>query len=248
VAASSPDPSSNHRFPTTRWSRVVAAGDRAEPAARRSLAELCGAYWYPIYAFIRRKGHRPDEALDLTQEYFTRLLESDVLASADRRLGRFRAFLRTDCGFFLSHHQRRRRALKRGGGRAALPIDARDAEGRYLHEPVEATTADRLFDRAWALDLLDEVLKQLAREHADAGRAAQFQALQGAIGMRAREVSYADLAARTGTSSAAVQQAVQRLRRRYRAILRERIAATLEDPDEAEIDDEIRDLFAALAP
>jgi RNA polymerase sigma-70 factor (ECF subfamily) len=234
-------------FPTTHWSRVAHAVNPAAPEARAALAELCGAYWYPIYAYIRRRGHDPDVALDLTQDYFTRLLETGVLASADHRRGRFRAFLRTDCGFFLSHHHEQRRALKRGGGRAALPIDARDAEGRYLREPADATTPERLFDQCWALNLLDEVLKQLAREYADTGRAAQFEILQGAIGRQARQVSYEDLAARLGTSAGAVQQAVQRLRKRYKAILRERIAATLDHPDEAAINDEIRDLFTALA-
>ena len=108
-------------FPTTRWSRVAHAVNPAAPEARAALAELCTAYWYPIYAFIRRKGHNPEEALDLTQDYFTRLLESGVLASADRRLGRFRAFLRTDCGFFLSHNHERRQAIKRGGGQKRWP-------------------------------------------------------------------------------------------------------------------------------
>jgi RNA polymerase sigma factor (sigma-70 family) len=234
-------------FPTTRWSRVAHAIDPAAPEARAALAELCSAYWYPIYAFIRRKGHDADAALDLTQDYFTRLLETGVLASADHRLGRFRAFLRTDCGFFLAHQHERRRALKRGGGKTLLPIDVLDAEGRYLREPVDAMTPERLFDQTWALKLLDEVLKQLTREYADTGRAAQFELLEGAIGTRASQISYADLAARMGTSEGAVQQAVQRLRKRYKAILRERIAATLDNPDESAINDEIRDLFAALA-
>jgi RNA polymerase sigma-70 factor (ECF subfamily) len=128
-----------------------------------------------------------------------------------------------------------------------LPIDARDAEGRYLREPADATTPERLFDQSWALSLLDEVLKQLAREYADTGRAAQFEILGGASGMQARQVSYEDLGARLGTSAGAVQQGVQRLRKRYKAILRERIAATLGEPDEAAIDDEIRDLFTVLA-
>ena len=222
------------------------AVDPAAPEARAALAELCAAYWFPIYALIRRRGHGPDEALDLTQDYFARLLERGVLASADPHKGRLRAFLRADCGFFLSHHLERGRARKRGGDRPALSIDARDAEGRYLREPVDATTPERLFDRAWALNLLDEVLGQLAIEYADTGRAAQFEALQGALGKHSRQVSYADLAARLGTTEGAVQQAVQRLRRRYRAILRERIAATLDDPDKAAIDDEIRDLFTSL--
>jgi DNA-directed RNA polymerase specialized sigma24 family protein len=234
-------------FPTTRWSLVAHAVNPAAPEARAALAELCAGYWYPIYAFIRRKGHEPDLALDLTQDYFTRLLETGVLASADRRLGRFRAFLRTDCGFFLSHNHERREAIKRGGGQRALAIDGRDAEGRYLREPTDAATPDRLFDRTWAVSLLDEVLKQLAREYADTGRAAQFKILEGAIGLQARQVSYGDLAARMGSSEGAIQQAVQRLRKRYKAILRARIAATLEDPDEAAIDDEIRDLFKAFA-
>ena len=147
----------------------------------------------------------------------------------------------------MSHHHEQRRALKRGGGQTALPIDARDAEGRYLREPADATTPERLFDQTWALNLLDEVLKQLAREYADTGRAAQFEILQGVISKQARQVSYAELAARMGTTEGAVQQAVQRLRKRYKAILRERIAATLDDPDEAAINDEIRDLFAASA-
>jgi RNA polymerase sigma-70 factor (ECF subfamily) len=234
-------------FPTTHRSRVAHAVDPAAPEARAALAELCRAYWYPICAYIRRKGHDPDLALDLTQDYFTRLLETDVLASADHRRGRFRAFLRTDCDFFLSHHHERCRALKRGGGRTAWPIDATDAEGRYLREPADATTPGRLFDQSWAVNLLEEVLNQLAREYADTGRASQFEILRGAIGLQARQVSYEDLGARMGTSAGAVQQAVQRLRKRYKAILRERIAATLDEPGEAAIDDEIRDLFTALA-
>jgi DNA-directed RNA polymerase specialized sigma24 family protein len=234
-------------FPTTNWSRVAHAGDPAAPEARAALAELCAAYWYPIYAFIRRKGHDPDRALDLTQDYFTRLLETGVLASADHRRGRFRAFLRTDCGFFLSHHHEHCRALKRGGGHAALPIDTQDAEDRYLREATDVMTPERLFDRTWVLNLLDEVLKQLAREYAESGRAARFEILQGSISKQAGQVAYADLAARLGTTEGAVQQAVQRLRKRYKAILRERIAATLDAPDEAAINDEIRDLFIALA-
>jgi DNA-directed RNA polymerase specialized sigma24 family protein len=234
-------------FPTTHWSRVAHAVNPAVPEARAALAELCGAYWYPIYAFIRRKGHDPDQALDLTQDYFTRLLETGVLASADHRLGRFRAFLRTDCCFFLSHQHERHRALKRGGGQTALPFEARDAEGRYLREPADATTPDRLFDQTWTLNLLDEVMKQLAREYGDTGRATQFEILKDAIGKQVRQVSYADLATRMETSEGAVQQAVRRLRKRYKAILRERIAATLDAPDEAAINDEIRDLFNSLA-
>jgi len=238
--------SSNAPFPTTRWSRVVAAGDPTEPGARQALEELCRAYWYPLYAFIRRKGHDPDRAADLTQEYFALLLGSDLLARADRGKGRFRAFLRADCGFFLAHQAERDRARRRGGGASPLSIDARDAEGRYLREPADpGLTAEHLFDRAWALSLLDGVLERLAREHAEAGQAERFEALRPTLG-GGRSTPHAAIAARLGTTEAAVEAAARRLRRRYREVLREQIAGTLDDPTEAAIDAEVRDLFAAL--
>src|SRR5262249_29217021 len=140
-------------FPMTCWSLVVGASDRAGPAAREALATLCRAYWYPVYAFVRRKGYDPDDAQDLTQAYFARLPEKGVIAAADRRKGRFRAFLRTDCQHFLIDQYRRRRA--REVATVPLSIDARDAEGHYQIEPAEEMTPDRLFDRAWALTLLD---------------------------------------------------------------------------------------------
>ena len=234
-------------FPTTWWSRVVAAGDASDSRARDALADLCRAYWYPIYAFIRRKGFDAEAALDLTQDYFARLLEGDVLAAADGAKGRFRAFLRADCGFFLAHRRERDAARKRGGGVVVVSIDARDAEGRYLREPADDDlTPDRHFDRTWALGLLDAVLDRLALEHAEAGQAGRFEALKEALGGPGRSVPYAMLAARLGTTEAAVQAAVSRLRKRYRALLREQIAATLDDPTDAHIDAEIRDLFTAL--
>lgn len=233
-------------FPTTRWSRVVAAGNPAEPGARQALEGLCRAYWYPLYALIRRKGHEPDRAADLTQEYFARLLGTGLLSRADRGKGRFRAFLRADCGFSLAHQAERDRARRRGGGVAPLSIDARDVEGRYLREPADdGLTPDRLFDRAWAVSLLDGVLDQLAREHAAAGQSERFEALRPTLG-GGRATPHAALAARLGTTEAAVEAAARRLRARYRAVLREQIAATLDDPTEAAIDAEIRDLFAAL--
>lgn len=128
--------SSKSPFPTTRWSRIAAAGDPAEPEARAALEDLCRAYWYPLYALIRRRGHSPDEAADLPQAYFVRLLDTGLIARADRRKGRFRTFLRTDCSFFLAHRAESNRARKRGGGETPLSIDARDAEGRYFREPV----------------------------------------------------------------------------------------------------------------
>ena len=169
---------SHASFPTTCWSRVVAAGDAAAPDAQRALTELCAAYWYPVYATIRRRGHPPDRALDLTQDYFVHLLEKGTLAAADRRKGRFRSFLKTDCTFFLSHRHESDQALKRGGGGRALSIDARDAEGRYLREPADGVTPEMLFDRSWAISLLDGVFEKLAAEYAAAGRSQQFECLQ----------------------------------------------------------------------
>ena len=235
------------RFPTTRWSCVLAAGGRSAPEAGAALAELCAAYWYPVYALIRRRGHDPDTAADLTQDYFARLLEKKTLAAADPDRGRFRAFLRTDCGFFLADARDRAARLKRGGGVTPISIDARDAEGRYLVEPADTLTAERLFDRAWAEALLERALARLAAEYAGSGRAAQFAQLKLALMPGPHAEPYAAIAERLGMTEAAVQEAASRLRRRYRARLREEAAATLHEPDETTVEDEIRDLIASLA-
>jgi RNA polymerase sigma-70 factor (ECF subfamily) len=241
------DPTPDDPFPTTRWCRVAAAGDPADPDSRRALEDLCSAYWYPVYAHIRRRGYEPQDALDLTQDYFARHLEGRaLLRAADPARGRFRALLKTDCGFFLAHEAERRRTLRRGGGAPALSIDARDAEGRYLREPADpGLTPDRLFDRAWAIGLLGDVLDRLAREHAAAGQSDRFEALRPTL-EGGRDTPHADIAARLGTTVAAVEAAARRLRHRYREVLRQQIAATLEDPADEAVDEEIRALFAAL--
>jgi RNA polymerase sigma-70 factor (ECF subfamily) len=234
------------RFPTTRWSRVLAAGGRSTAEAGAALAELCAGYWYPVYALIRRNGHDPHTAADLAQDYFARLLEKGTLAAADPAKGRFRAFLRTDCGFFLADVRDRQARLKRGGGVAPISIDARDAEGRYRVEPAGGLTPERLFDRAWAMALLERALARLAAEYDAAGRAALFAHLEPTLTPRPHAESYAVIAQRLGMTEAAVQQAASRLRKRYRALLREEAAATLHEPDEAAVEDEVRDLFTAL--
>jgi RNA polymerase sigma-70 factor (ECF subfamily) len=230
-------------FPTTRWSLVRGAGDRSGPEARAALAALCGAYWYPIYAFIRRKGYGPDDAQDLTQDYFARLLEKGLLAAADRSKGRFRALLRADCQHFLIDRYRRR---AREGGTAPVALDAGAAEGRYRIEPADAMSPERLFDRAWALTLLDRVLGLLAEEYAARGRAEAFERLKVILIQGKGAVPAADLAARLGMTEGAVHVAVHRLRRRYREVLREQIAATVDDP--SEVEDEVRSLFDAIRP
>ena len=138
------------RFPTTCWSRVAAAAGRVTPEAREALAALCASYWYPLYAFIRRRGHDPDRAADLTQGFFARFLEKDYLSSVDPSKGRFRAFLLAACKHFLANAHDQEVALKRGGGRYPVSIDRRDAEGRYLAEPAHDATPERLFERRWA--------------------------------------------------------------------------------------------------
>jgi DNA-directed RNA polymerase specialized sigma24 family protein len=234
----------NGRFPTTRWSRVVAAADPDRSDAHAALAELCAAYWFPVYALIRRRGHDPDDALDLTQDYFARLLEKPVLAAADRRKGRFRAFLLTDCVHFLANAHDRAARLKRGGDRSFVPIDSNSAEGRYGAEPAHGLTPERLFERTWALTLLAAVFDTLRREFESDGKGAAFEELKVTLEDGPGASRYAEIAARLGTSEGAVKVAAHRLRKRYKALLREQIAATVDNP--AEVDDEIRDLFNAL--
>jgi DNA-directed RNA polymerase specialized sigma24 family protein len=233
-------------FPTTHWSRVAHAVNPAAPEAQAALAELCGAYWYPIYAFIRRKGNGPEQALDLTQGYFAHLIERGTVASADPTRGRFRSFLLADCRHFLAHERERDAAARRGGRLAVLSINARDAEGQYQLEPTHEQTPERLFDRDWALALLQGVVAQIRREYEASGRGASFEVLKVVLEAGSSQVSQADIAARLGTTEAAAQVAVHRLRKRYREALRATIAATVADI--AEVDDELNALFAALGP
>jgi RNA polymerase sigma-70 factor (ECF subfamily) len=234
------------RFPTTRWHRVLQAGAGDASDVRDAIAELCAAYWFPVYAFIRRKGHDRDAAADLTQGFFARLIERGRVGSADPARGRFRTFLLADCQHFLADDRDRRNALKRGVGRAVLSIEATDAEGRLLHEPIDATTPERLFARAWAETLLARVLDQLRREYRAAGRGPTFEALKGALADGLRESSSADLAASLGTTAGALRKALHSLRRRYRTILHEQIRATVDDGDPSAVEDELRALFEAV--
>jgi len=230
-------------FESTRWSLILAARDRGSSEARAALGELCRAYWYPLYAFIRHRGHDHDTAEDLTQTFFTRLLESNDLAHVDRSKGKFRAFLLAACTHFLANERDRQRTRKRGGDRKFLSIDRVDAERCYGLEPSHRLTPEALFTRRWAMTLLDQTIDDLRAEFTRAGQGERFEALKPTL--TGDRVPYADLAARLNTTAGAVQVAVHRLRLRYREALRARIAATVDDP--AQIDDEIRDLFTALS-
>ncbi len=236
----------NPRFPTTRWSQIAQAVDGDDPDANAALADLCKVYWYPIYAFIRRKGHDAERALDLTQDYFARLLEKRTVAAADRGKGRFRSFLLRDVSFFLVNRNDRNRAAKRGAGRPVLAIDSGDVESRFLREPWHELTPERLFDRVWALTLLSRAFDRLAVDYAASGRGALFDRLQGVLIAGSDALPYAEIAAQLGMTEEAVQQAASRLRKRYRQALRDEIAATLDNPQETDITSEIRDLYGAL--
>jgi DNA-directed RNA polymerase specialized sigma24 family protein len=235
----------NAPFPTTQWSRVIAAGHQSTAEARAALAELCSAYWYPLYAFIRRRGYDALAAEDLVQGFFTVLLENDSLATVDRAKGRFRTFLITACSHFLANRRDFDQTLKRGGGRVIVPLSRLDAEDRYCHEPAHELTAERLFLRRWVTTLLDHVLKRLEEEMSAAGKAGLFEALRPALVGTSEKVSYGRMAAALGCSETAARSAVHRLRVRYRALLRDEVARTLEDP--STVEDEIRDLFTAVA-
>jgi RNA polymerase sigma factor (sigma-70 family) len=232
------------RFQTTHWSLVAAARDRASPEARQALTELCETYWYPLYAFIRRSGRGTEEARDLTQEFFAQLLEKDYLAGVDREKGKFRSFLLAACKHFLANERDRAAAVKRGGGCSIHSFDSRDAENRFGKEPAHHSTPERLYERRWALMLLQNALGQLRSEFQQAGKEAVFERLKSMLTGEKKEERYADAAVALGISESSVKVSVHRLRRRYGEILREQIGRTLRDP--AEIDAEIRDLFTAL--
>jgi RNA polymerase sigma-70 factor (ECF subfamily) len=236
-------PHQGHVFATTRWSVVLGAG-AGSPAADDALAKLCRAYWYPLYAFVRRQGHGPHDAQDLTQGFFARLLEKQDLAAVDRSKGRFRSFLLAAMKHFLANEWDRARAQKRGGGIALISIDDAEAEGRYAHEPAEQSTAEQLFDRRWALTLLDQVLARLEEEMARSGKRALFDALKFSL-TGARAAAYEEIARSLGTTEGALKVAIHRLRDRYRTLLREEIADTVGSA--ADLDEELHHLFAALS-
>ena len=229
------------RFDTTRWSVVRAAGG---PDSSAALALLCRAYWYPLYAFVRRRGYSAHDAQDLTQGFFAQLLARNDLATVDRARGRFRSFLLGALKHYLANEWDRAQAQKRGGGVALISIDDAEAERRYQDEPAEQITAEQLYDRRWALTLLDQVLAKLSAEMSIAGKSAQFEALKFCL-TGEPGAAYTEIAERLGTTEGALKVAIHRLRDRYRALLRAEIAETV--GSEADVDDELRQLFAALS-
>ena len=230
-------------FATTHWSLILQARG-SDPAAREALGELIRAYWYPVYAYFRRKTGSADQAEDLTQGLFTHLLEGDALAEVDRSRGRFRSFLIACCEHYLLNDQQRAAAQKRGGGVTPLSLDLSKGESRYSLEPVEHLTPERLYARAWALELLETALRDLEAEYHSAGNAIFFDQLKPMLIASAEAPAYDRVAATCGMTVEAVKKAAQRLRERYGQALRRRVAST--SGDEASVDEEIRELFAAL--
>jgi RNA polymerase sigma-70 factor (ECF subfamily) len=238
---------SNDHFATTRWTLVLAAGNRQEPQAERALEELCRIYWYPLYSYVRRHGHSREAAEDLTQAFFARFLEKDYLAGVDREKGRFCAFLLAALKNFLANEWDRASRVKRGGGIPALPLelDWDEAETRYQIEPADQLSPDKLYYRAWAVALLERVVARLQAEKQAEGKAELFEKLRPFLMLGKGAIPYPEVAAELGMNEAAVRQTVHRLRRRYRELLHDEIAQTVADP--AQIPEEMQALWSAFA-
>lgn len=231
-------------FLTTRWSLVEAAGGTDGERARVALAELCADYWYPLYAYVRRRGVDADQAQDVVQGFFADLIERGDLGRLTRGAGRFRGFLKVAVRNHLANLRDRERAAKRGGGRVRLAVDLDGAAERYAREPAGDEEPERAFDRLWALELLDRCVLELEGEYAASGRGAVFAELRGALTGGDEGLDYPAVAGRLGTSEGAVRVAVHRLRKRFGERLRSRIAETVARPEEVE--GELDDLFRAL--
>jgi RNA polymerase sigma factor (sigma-70 family) len=236
---------SSHRpaFVTTHWSVVLTAGRSDTTRARTALENLCQTYWHPLYAYVRRRGYSPEDAQDLTQEFFARLLERNAVATVAPDRGRFRSFLLASMNHFLADEWDKARAQKRGGGRV-ISLDLRTAETRLDGPSARELTPEQAFERRWTITLLEQVYRKLEVAYGQEGKGKVFEVLRPALAGASRDAPYAELARRLGTSEGAVKVAVHRLRRRYRALLRDTIADTVSGPDEVE--DELRYLFRTL--
>jgi RNA polymerase sigma factor (sigma-70 family) len=225
---------------------VLSAQDKDSGRSDAALETLCRTYWYPLYAFVRRQGHSPHDAQDLTQEFFARLLRKEYLKTVEREKGRFRTFLLTALKRFLANQWDRQHAQKRGGFACVLSVDQEQAESRFASAFAQALPPDVLFDRQWALTLLERTMDRLRQEYVDTGRSKLFEFLQSCLAKDEAALPYAEIAARLKLTDAAVKMAVHRLRARYREILRQEIADTVSSPEE--IEEEIRHLFSTFGP
>ena len=232
-------------FATTRWTVVLAAGRSDSPEAHMALEELCRTYWYPLYAYVRRQGHSFEDAEDLTQGFFTRLLEKNDLEGVTSDKGKFRAFLLVALKRFLANEWDHANRQKRGGGTRPLSLDWQDAETRYQINPAHELSPDKLYDRAWAVVVLERVITRLRDEHSSEGKLSLYEQLKPFLMMGKSEIPYPQAAATLKMSEGAVRVTVYRLRRRYRELLRAEITQTLANP--AQADEEMQALFSALS-
>ena len=232
------------RFETTRWSVVQAAGSDASTEARAALTTLCETYWTPLYWYARRRSHRPDDAQDLTQAFLTEFIEKYRVRAANPERGRFRSFLLASFTHFILNDAQARRSEKRGGGVPSLSLEFDTAEGRYSLEPPDARTPEAIFDRQWAMTVLDLGLRRLEREATEEGRGLEFEMLKPSLLGESAEGGYAAIARGLGITEGAVKVSVHRLRRRFREMVRQEIAQTV--ATEQEIDEEVKYLLAAL--
>ena len=231
-------------FATTHWSMVVQAADGGTGEGRAALAELCRVYWYPLYGFARRRGHAEEEAKDLTQGFFAKLLQEGAVGRADAARGRFRTYLLGMFEHYRAHEHARATSQKRGGGCEVVSLDAlQEAESRFQEEPATTDSPERIFDHRWAMSLLEQTLEAVRREYVAVGKAALFGELKEVL-WGGREVSYAEIARRLDSTEGAIKLAVHRVRQRYREQLRLEVAKTLLHPEDAA--DELRHLFSAL--
>jgi RNA polymerase sigma factor (sigma-70 family) len=236
---------SSRSFPTTRWSLILSSASDTGAPADAALAELCRAYWYPVYSFIRGRSSSADQAQDLTQEFFLNLLTRGIFASANPAAGRFRSFLAVSLKHFLADEADRRNARKRGGGAVAISIDLTGAEERFARDLAFGDTPERIFDRQWALAIVTQTCDQLGDALSREGRSSMFQHLRAFLPGGSEPSSCAVLAEELGMTESAIKVAIHRLRRRYRELLRANVCHTLVDPKE--VDDEIRFLLNSLS-
>jgi len=237
-------PGKSSWFTTTHWSVVLAAGQISSPNAEEALEELCRTYWFPLYAYVRRKGYSPEDAQDLTQAFFAMFLEKNSLSQAQRERGRFRSFLLTSLKHFLVNEWHRTAARKRGGGQSLVPLDTALAERLYSRETAQDLAADRLYERSWALALLEKVRARLHEEYAAEGRPGRFEIVEQFLPGEESGLSYVEAARQLGMAEGTLKSDVHRFKKRYRELLRAEIAHTVAQPEE--VDEELRHLFAVL--
>ncbi|HUV66240.1 MAG TPA: sigma-70 family RNA polymerase sigma factor [Sedimentisphaerales bacterium] len=238
-------PSGAGQFATTRWSVILAAGDSASTQHEPALDTLCQTYWFPLYAYLRRRGYDTHQAEDYTQGFFAGILERKGLKRADPKCGKFRSFLLASLKNFLADEWDRARAQKRGGDKKVLSLDFDAAASRYDLEPADHLSPEKLFERSWALTVLTKAMDRLKAESAASDKQRLFDCLKVYLTAGKDAGSYRDVAGELNMTEGSVKVAVHRLRRRYRELVREEIAQTV--TTEAQVDEEIRDLFAALA-